>query len=381
MKVNFIVERSKSITGLGRYSSTIIDFLKKQGVETHTQFIDPKLPAPLAKITRTIGYDVETFMGHYPIRVPKIEASVHHLTTESMATVLRFQNIQPSVVTTHGPLTYLLRHDPEMAIPTHIVDRWFEDLGVKAFRRASHIITDSQFLANFLVNDARVEAERVSVIHLAVDHDLFSVKPLDNEFLTAHHLNPARHRYLVYTGSEQPRKNFMALIEAFGVINKEFPDTRLLKIGKPEIMSEREKAEQRIQELGLADAVQFIGYVSEADLVSFYNLAHIFVFPSRFEGFGLPPLEAMACGAPVISSAATSLAEVVTDGALIFDPLNVQQLIEHIRLLLTNEDKRQTLRERGLKHAQTFTWDKTATQTLAVYETVVAAHQKAKKHG
>lgn len=371
MKVNFIVERSKSVTGIGRYSSTIIRFLEKQGITTNVQFTDPKLPMPLTKLAGALGYDLNTFMGHYPIRIPKVEASVHHLTTESVASLLWFQNIQPSVVTTHGPLTYLLRNDPEMSIPTHFFDRWFENVTVKAFRRANHVITDSQFLADFLVNDVKLPPEQVSVIYLAVDHELFAVKPLAADFVQRHSLKPDEHRYIVYTGSEQPRKNLITLIEAFAVIQREFPDTRLLKIGKPEFMEERAKAEKRIQELGLEGTVQFIGYVSEDDLVAFYNLATIFVFPSRFEGFGLPPLEAMACGAPVVSSAATALAEVVGDGALVFEPRNTVQLIEHLRRLLTNEDERLVLRQRGLQRAQQFTWDKTATETLAVYQKVI----------
>lgn len=377
MKVNFIVERSKSITGLGRYSSTIIRFLEKQGIDTTIQFTDPTLPPLLAKLSQRLGYDVTRFIGHYPIRLPKVDASLHHITSESLATLLRFQRIQPTVITTHGPLTYLLRHHPEMSIQTHLLDRTFEQIGVKAFQKAEHLITDSQFLAGFLVDELKIASNRVSVIYLGIDHELFRVKTLSDEFLTTYQLQPSKYRYIVYTGSEQPRKNFSTLVEAFGIIHSEFPNTRLLKIGKPEIMAEREKAQKRIQELQLEDAVQFIGYVPEEDLVSFYNIADVFVFPSRYEGFGLPPLEAMACGTPVISSAATSLAEVVGDGALIFDPLKTSQLVEALRLLLTNESERQALRERGIKRAQQFTWDKTATETLAVYEKVLAHARKA----
>lgn len=371
MKVNFILKRNKSITGLGRYASTLIESIEKLGLETHVQFTDPKLPAMIAKPASWLGYDLNTFMSSYPLRVPKIDADIHHLPAENLASLLRFQQLKPVVITTHGPLTYLLRDDPEMNIPSHIFDRWFENAGVKAFHRANHIITDSEFLKRFLVEDLKLPAEHITVTYLAVDHDTFQVKPITDEFLSRHGLNNQTHRYLVYTGSEQPRKNFLTLVKAFGVIHQEFPNVRLLKIGKPEYETERAKAIQRIEELGIQDAVQFIGYVSEEDLVAFYNLAHIFVFPSRFEGFGLPPLEAMACGAPVISSAATSLEEVVGDGALIFDPTDVQQLVDAIRTLLTNEGERQALRQRGLQRAQQFTWEKTAQETIAVYHKVL----------
>ncbi|PJF44686.1 MAG: hypothetical protein CUN55_02730, partial [Phototrophicales bacterium] len=161
MKVNFIVERSKTITGLGRYSTTLIRFLEQQGINTHIQFTTPKLPTLLAKLANKAGYDIETFLGHYPLRIPKVNASIHHLTSENIASLLYFQKVQPSVVTTHGPLTYLLRNDPDMSIPTRFLDRWFENICVKAFHRAAHVITDSHFLADFLVNEVKLPEEHI----------------------------------------------------------------------------------------------------------------------------------------------------------------------------------------------------------------------------
>lgn len=122
-----------------------------------------------------------------------------------------------------------------------------------------------------------------------------------------------------------------------------------------------------VQRAGLQDRVTFPGYVDDADLPALYSAAAAFVYPSLYEGFGLPPLEAMACGTPVVCSNAASLPEVVGDAAVSVDPLRVDSLAQGLRDVLTNPALRNDLRARGLRRAAQFSWDRCAVETLAVY--------------
>jgi glycosyltransferase involved in cell wall biosynthesis len=150
---------------------------------------------------------------------------------------------------------------------------------------------------------------------------------------------------------------------------------RLLKVGQPEVAGERAKALRLIDELGIAEDVGFVGHVGD-DLPLFYNASDLFVFPSCYEGFGFPPLEALACGTPVICSHATSLPEVVGDAALLFDPLDEDALVGLMARALDDEGLRHACRRRGLERIRRFTWGRTAEQTIAVYRQVAQGHSQ-----
>jgi glycosyltransferase involved in cell wall biosynthesis len=145
----------------------------------------------------------------------------------------------------------------------------------------------------------------------------------------------------------------------------------LWKVGQPEIREERTKALKLIEELDIGSSVTFIGHVGEDLLPYFYNASEIFVFPSLYEGFGFPPLEAMACGTPVICSNRTSLPEVVGEAALLFDPTDEEALTVQMERLLLDAELRESYSRRGLQHAQGFRWEVTAQQTIDVYRHVL----------
>ncbi|MBC7249972.1 MAG: glycosyltransferase family 4 protein, partial [Anaerolineae bacterium] len=130
-----------------------------------------------------------------------------------------------------------------------------------------------------------------------------------------------------------------------------------------------------VEKLGLKDEVEFAGYVPAEELPLWYNAADLFVFPSLYEGFGLPPLEAMACGTPVVSSNAASLPEVVGEAGLLIDPYDVEGLAAAMRRVLTDRELSTQLRERGLRRARQFSWKEAARQTVAVYEQVLRSKE------
>lgn len=175
---------------------------------------------------------------------------------------------------------------------------------------------------------------------------------------------------VLYVGGFDRYKNVGKLLEAFSLVQKNIKPLYLVMPGKSS--PQRHKAlENKIESLGIKNNVAMPGFVPEEDLVKVYNLAKVFVFPSIYEGFGLPPLEAMSCGIPVISSSAASLPEVTADAALLVNPDNAEDIASALKKVLEDEGLRKELSEKGLKRAEEFSWEKTARQTLEVYRSIL----------
>jgi glycosyltransferase involved in cell wall biosynthesis len=168
----------------------------------------------------------------------------------------------------------------------------------------------------------------------------------------------------------QPRKNLSRVVEAFALLRERRPELphRLAIVGR--IGWGVEPLQQRVRELQLESVVPFAGYVADEDLPALYSAADLFVYPSLYEGFGIPPLEAMACGTPVVTSNVSSLPEVVGDAALSVNPLDVEAMASAMEKVLTDAALRQTLSERGLERARAFTWERMARLTIEVYQEV-----------
>jgi glycosyltransferase involved in cell wall biosynthesis len=175
-------------------------------------------------------------------------------------------------------------------------------------------------------------------------------------------------RFILCVGTLEPRKNLIILLEAYAALRAHHPQVGLVLAGGKGWLYE--SFFERLRELGLENLVTLTGYVPEVDLPTLMSCAEIFAYPSVFEGFGLPPLEAMACGVPVVCSNASSLPEVVGEAGLLLPPTDVLAWTEALGRLLTDADLRTDLRERGLRQAQHFTWDIAARRTLEIYHSV-----------
>jgi glycosyltransferase involved in cell wall biosynthesis len=186
-------------------------------------------------------------------------------------------------------------------------------------------------------------------------------------------------RYIFYLGGLDQRKNVQQLVRAFAHLFKQLeqPDLQLLISGNPDKQKGPFFPDPRpvAAELGISDQVIY-RFVEDEDKPIMYSGASLFVFPSLYEGFGLPPLEAMSCGAPVVCSNRTSLPEVVGDAAISIDPDDTHALVEAMRCVLTDSTLRDNLRERSLQRARQFSWRKTASETLAAYEETLARSKK-----
>ena len=235
----------------------------------------------------------------------------------------------------------------------------------KLFSKVDAVITISNHSKKDLMEYLKIPEEKIKVIYHGIDK-IF--RPIDGA-------NHAIRRYgidspfILHVSNYAPRKNPETLIKAFHKLKKEkMVNHKLVIAGR---RWERSGIYDFVKKLDLQNDVIFTGNVPREDLVSFYNAADMFVYPTIYEGFGLPPLEAMACGCPVISSNVTSMPEVVGDAALLLgDPLDSQDLAEKMYSVLIDEDLRNKLREKGLKRAKIFSWEKCARETLEVYHQV-----------
>ena len=178
-------------------------------------------------------------------------------------------------------------------------------------------------------------------------------------------------KYLLCVGNVEPRKNLVRLVESYDLLRRSVGREHPMVIAGGQGWH-NSPIYRKVEELGLRQAVRFLGYVPDDDLPPLLNGALLFVYPSLYEGFGLPPLEAMACGTPVVASNTSSLPEVVGDAALTVDPYDVEGLTKAMEQLLTDQELRNEMRTRGLARAKLFSWERTARETLKVYEEVYA---------
>jgi glycosyltransferase involved in cell wall biosynthesis len=237
-----------------------------------------------------------------------------------------------------------------------------------AARNAAHVITGSEFTRHELIDEYDLPPEKVTVTPYAADP---IYRPLDREAAqrAVSERFGLRGPFVLAVGVLQPRKNLPRLIRAFGRIAREVPHTLAL-VGKPGWA--HEELQRAAAASGLGSRLRFTGYVPDADLPVLYNAADLFAYPSLYEGFGLPPLEAMACGTPVVTSDVTSLPEVVGEAALTVDPTDEDTLADALCRTLTEERLREQLRTAGFKRAASFSWERTAALTLNVYCSVTA---------
>jgi len=233
-----------------------------------------------------------------------------------------------------------------------------------SLRRATRLIADSQATASDLMRLPGIDQRRIRVIYLAATPGLTPATP--------EHVRALSHRldlpetFFLFLGALEPRKNVVTLVRALAELYAAGDHRAKLVIAGAEGWRNDEVFAE-VKKLGLEQDIRFIGYIPAEDLPALYGAATAFVYPSLFEGFGLPPLEAMACGTPVICSNTSSLPEVVGDAAITVDPLATSDLAAALRAVLNDADLCARLRHASLQRAALFSWERTARETLEVY--------------
>jgi glycosyltransferase involved in cell wall biosynthesis len=229
---------------------------------------------------------------------------------------------------------------------------------------ADHLIAISRWTAADVQQRFHVPAQRISVVYPGVGENYHPIQQTNVLAFRSSHQLPER--FMLFVGTLEPRKNLLVLLRAYAEFRRHSgADCKLVLVGGRGWLYEPILA--AVEELGLVNDVIFPGFVAEAELPLWYNAAEAFLYPSLYEGFGLPPLEAMACGVPVVVSRASSLPEVVGDAGLLIDPERTGDWTEAMVRLATRPDLRHEFRSRGLVQAQRFSWQRAAEETVSVY--------------
>lgn len=348
--------------GIGRYTAELAAALAQQGAAVHLLWAGPR-PEGAQGVALPGAYLLPGLLtvGQAGIawQARRLGLDLVHDPTGAMPLLLART---PRVLTIHDAIPYIY---PQTSTRLDwLIYRLWLPLAVRA---ASAIITVSAQSRKDILTHLPVEPERVVAIPEAADRRFRPVPPAEVEPVLRQY--GLERPYILYVGALESRKNLPRLLEAYARLRTWSDRWRLVIVGARKWKSSPIFA--TVQALGLEPHVTFTGYVADEHLPALYSGADLFAFPSLYEGFGLPVLEAMACGAPVVTSNTSSLPEVTGDAALLVDPTDVAQLADAMCLVLSQPALAAELRAKGLARAVQFSWERTARETLSVYEHVM----------
>ncbi len=359
--------------GLGRYAHELLLALAKIDPEnTYSIFYNNPCRARVDSTLRDFQH-YTTFLSYRPWRLSVLLAHFIQFSQDYMFpgidlfhatdyTLPYFSRLR-SVFTLYD---FSFQFYPE----THtLLNRWFLTLMIPRFLRAAdRLIAISECTKRDAIKIYGLNATKIKVIYGGVNPRFRPANPEVVRAVRAKYNLPDH--FILYVGTVEPRKNLTTLLEAYIAVREritQFP-LSLVIVGKKGWLYT--SFFHRLRELGLEKQVLLTGYVPDEDLPSIYSAADLFAFPSLYEGFGLPVLEAMACGTPVIASNRSSLPEVVGGAGILIDPLDVSGWVEAMERLLVDPEKRREMSEKGLQQAMKFSWEKAAAMTLEVYQSI-----------
>jgi glycosyltransferase involved in cell wall biosynthesis len=373
--VNYCLDLSAAAherAGFRRYVAALAQALIAEGVPLKAFVYDltgSRLRSPLRELP--------TLTAGLPRRRWRLRAAISHFGGPAMDRVIpgvalfhatehllpKFRRTR-SVFTLHDT-AYLLF--PQYHLPRNRI--FLQQMMPRFLARADRIIVPSESTRRDALRFYRLDPEKIEVIPEGVEAHFNSL--VDKTRVAAVRERYALpKRFILCVGTIEPRKNLPTLLEAYAALGQRDRDVGLVIAGGKGWLYD--EFFDRLRSLNLGDRVRLTGYVPEEDLPALLNAATVFAFPSEFEGFGLPPLEAMACGVPVLCSDASSLPEVVGEAGVQLPPHDVRAWAEALGRVLQDEQLRAGLRARGLERARAFTWEKTARRTLEVYRSVSA---------
>ena len=358
-------------TGIGNYLTNLINALLKIDLENHyTLLLNEKLdsnhPVDLLEqknlTKRRIKTSAVSLKQHIaiPLQLWKENANIYHYPHFDLPLLQRCN----SVITIHD-LKYIIAPSffPEFSISKKL----YMSLSIRSsVKRARKVIVVSESTKEDLMRLFGVPAPKISVVPLAVGKR-FAVSLNKEEIKIKLKKKGIHGKYFLFVGERRPHKNIVRLIEAFKIFkDRNSEKYQLVIVGKR--YSNYTVPEQKIKELDLESNVIMVGYVPDEELPLYYQGAEMLVFPSMYEGFGIPILEAMACGIPVITSNISSMPEVAGNAAVLVNPYETNEIAAAMQRICSNRDLRKDLIAKGSKNVKRFSWEKTAEKTLSVYE-------------
>ncbi len=276
----------------------------------------------------------------------------------------------PYVITVHDLLEHMYgsRNASSLRRSLHFY------LTRRVLRRAARVIAVSQFTRNEIEKLLTIPDSRIEVVYNAIDERFLHghATEADRDLIAQRYL--VNHPFILYAGAIRPHKNVVRIIEAFSALKSElqkkglYPDLKLIIIGDD--LSSHPRLRRTVVRSGVQHDVRFLGFVPIEVLRIFYDVAKIFVFPSLYEGFGLPPLEAMAHGTPVVTSNTSSLPEVAGNAALLVNPENVFEIRRGLQRVLLDPELRMQMKQRGYEQAKKFSWTTSVSRILEIYREV-----------
>jgi len=283
-------------------------------------------------------------------RIPRYE--LYHFTSQNMSFLVKERW---SIVTCLDIIPYVC--------PNNIWEFHLRKFLYSGLSRADRIIAISEHTKNDLIQHLGIPREKIKVIPLAAGNNFI---PREKEMTRKQLGLPPDKKILLHVGTKDRRKNVASVLKVFFEVQKRRKDLILVRVG-----SERKENFELAERLGLMDKIVFTGFVSLEKFPLYYNAADLLIFPSLYEGFGLPLLEAMSSGCPVIASNSTSLPEVIGEAGILLDPFDFQGMAEKIVELLEDTKLKEELIRKGLDRARSFAWEKVAKETWQVYQEVV----------
>lgn len=318
----------------------------------------------------------ETFLNRASnVTIRRLNFPIGTLWTQ---TVLPIQLIKDKIDVFHSPetMTPIWGNVPAIATVNDLISfihpfghdvkaRLAANLYPSVFKKSRKLIAISENTKRDLNSMFGIPEEKIDVVHISYDEDLF--RPVEEPIRVLNKYN-IKLPYILTVGVLSPRKNISRLVEATGDVLKRGLDTNLVVAGP--MGWQYKDVFDKVKALGLNDRVQFIGPVPSSELPALYSGSSAFVFPSIYEGFGIPVLEAMACGAPVVASNTSSLPEVAGDAAVMVDPYKTNEIADAIYDLISNPEKAELFKKKGFERVRLFSWKKTAEDTLRIYREV-----------
>jgi glycosyltransferase involved in cell wall biosynthesis len=371
--------------GIGTYIRNLVRALARVDSVNRYTLVTTEQPVPefsdLPSNFETAIFPGPTKSGlaqlNYGLFLGKLHADLFHIPLNAVPILMP----KPYLVTIHDMSTLLF------ASQTGYRNRLRHFYLRRGLLRADRVMTVSMATCRDVETLLGIPASRIRVIYNAPD-PIFQAPPAKDseepgqspEIQRVLNRYRIHYPYLLYVGRTNPQKNIPRLVEAFAVLRGEiqdhpvYRDLRLLIIGDE--ISRYPALRHAVILSRVEETVRFLGFVPIDTLRSFYQAASAFVFPSLYEGFGLPPLEAMACGTPVVCSHVSSLPEVVGEAAEIVNPENVFDIARGIREVLLNDDRRRSMVERGFEQTRRFSWERTAQQVLEAYEEIGSSRKR-----
>ena len=364
--------------GIGRYAYHLLEGASR--LDTATQFVvlyNPALP--------NTRFNLDKLFARHNVEPIPTDLGLYSIAAQFKLAELAYREQLDLWVSPYILVPMLMPCPVQMTIPDFIYEHYPQyqpsQSGMWLYRmmvrlgtwRARKVVTISHSSADSLRKFYPINQEKIGVVHLAIDHQTYNTQISSAEIEAVRAKYNLPQQFMLTVGTQRPHKNIDAVVDAFAKIAI-FTKTDLVLAGPVDNRFPNE-CQRKVKQYQLEDRVHFTGFVDEADMPALYAAASLFVYPSRIEGFGLPILEAMACGTAVITSNVSSMPEVAGDAAKLVQPTNIDAIADAMLTLLNNDHARQQLEQNGAHRARQFRWDASARSANAIWHHALRRRQ------